>query len=41
MCSLSSFLINKQDINITKDIENQRDTKNHLQDKLPICDVCR
>lgn len=39
MGSLSSFLVNKQDIDMSKNIENKQDTKNHLQDKLPIGDV--
>jgi len=41
MGSLSNFLTNKHDINMSKDIENQQDTKNPLQYKLPIDGVVR
>ena len=41
MGSLSSFLINKQDIYIMKTTENKKIQENHLQNKLLIGDVGR
>jgi hypothetical protein len=39
MCSLSSLLTKKQDIDMSKSIDKQQDTEKHLQGKLPIGDV--
>ena len=41
MGSLSSFLTNKLDFNITYLTMKEQDTINHLQDKLPIGDVSK